>query len=451
MRSIVAVLLLSLPLATPHEGAGAVLSQSADPPPLARFVFDSSSSPWAPLELGALVEEREAVIRRVLTVLGDSAPDEAAVDFHAYPSEELKGLATQNGRWAHLDRNTQTLHVVIDGEFRGDRMGLEASLLFWRALGPPALSVLDAGIASFFSTRWGDRGFEYWAARLHSDGTDPIASRRSFRRGGWRTNRRSSFGPWPESSWRISWADGPERDSWIAMHRGGPKLVRFKRWRRVGATSWMRYCAGTRRRSRSTWPRTGSGAWPDSLRFGGSISRTKDKGHRTYDGYLSDRSGESLARLVELGANGVAVLPYAFMSVPDEPVPLRAPTRLGSETDEAIRQAVRAAQEQGLIVLLKPHIWLRGSWPGEIEMRKSAGLEPVLRVLRAVDPPLRHPGRDSRGPCALCGSRALGGDDGPRETVGGAGPSCSAHLFRQCGLRRQLGRRVREPRLLGCL
>ena len=72
---------------------------------------------------------------------------------------------------------------------------------------------------------------------------------------------------------------------------------------------------------------------------------------------------------MESGANGVAVLRYAFMSVPDEPVPLRPPTGLGSETDEAMRQAVRAAQEQGLIVLLRPHISLRGSWPGEIEMR----------------------------------------------------------------------------------
>ena len=33
---------------------------------------------------------------------------------------------------------------------------------------PQALSLLDAGVASFFSTLWGDRGFEYWAARLHS-------------------------------------------------------------------------------------------------------------------------------------------------------------------------------------------------------------------------------------------------------------------------------------------
>ena len=49
------------------------------------------------------------------------------VDFHAYASAELKGLVTQNGRWAHLDWDTQTLHVVIDGEFRSDHLGLEAS------------------------------------------------------------------------------------------------------------------------------------------------------------------------------------------------------------------------------------------------------------------------------------------------------------------------------------
>ena len=448
MRSIVAVLLLSLPLAAPHEGAGAVLSQSADPPPLARFVFDSSSSPRAPLELGALVEEREAVIRRVLTVLGDSAPDEAAVDFHAYPSEELKGLATQNGRWAHLDRNTQTLHVVIDGEFRGDRMGLEASLLFWRALGPPALSVLDAGIASFFSTRWGDRGFEYWAARLHS--AELIPSLSTILSPGWMEDE-SPFivrpvagvlvahllGRWSRTGFVDRYASWrPEAREIQAMEAGWSDFLDAV-LRRNEAVIEVDLAKNRERRLAGFAPVRG-------VNFA-------HEGYRTYDGYLSDRSGESLARLVELGANGVAVLPYAFMSVPDEPVPLRPPTRLGSETDEAMRQAVRAAQEQGLIVLLKPHIWLRGSWPGEIEMRNR---QDWSRFFEYYERWILHYAilAEIHGvPCALCGSRALGGDDGPRETVGGAGPSCSAHLFRQCGLRRQLGRRVREPRLLGCL
>ncbi|THH41542.1 hypothetical protein E4021_02815 [Neolewinella litorea] len=40
-----------------------------------------------------------------------------------------------------------------------------------------------------------------------------------------------------------------------------------------------------------------------------------------------------------------------------------------------MRTCIRAAHDRGLTVLLKPQIWIRGSWPGEIDFADEAGWE----------------------------------------------------------------------------
>ncbi len=365
MRQILWVLLWSLLLVPPRTGAAAA-PQDADSPSFARFVFDGSSSPRLPQEVNDLVAERDAVIQRVLLALGDSAPDDLKIDYHAYPSTELKGLTTGNAHWAHVEPNTETLHVVIDGELRGDRSGLEARLLFRRALGRPALPVLEAGVEAFFSTRWGGREFEYWAARLHSAGLVPSLSTILSRR--WIAEE-SPFIVQPVAGVVIAHLLG--RWSRVGF------VDRYASWQPDAAdieameTGWCDFLDAVLRRNQAAIER--DLAMNRERRLDGFAPirgfNYAHEGYRTYDGYLSERSDKSLARLAELGANGVAILPYALMSSPDHPLPLRPPDRVGSETDQAVIQAVWAAQGQGLTILLKPHIWLRGSWPGEIQMR----------------------------------------------------------------------------------
>lgn len=91
------------------------------------------------------------------------------------------------------------------------------------------------------------------------------------------------------------------------------------------------------------------------------------EGFEIHDGYLSARSDRSLDKLQSLGVDSVAIVPYAFMADPSRVTPLTVPERPGSETDEAVTHAIEAAKSRGMTVLLKPQIWLRRSWPGEIE------------------------------------------------------------------------------------
>ena len=91
------------------------------------------------------------------------------------------------------------------------------------------------------------------------------------------------------------------------------------------------------------------------------------EGYQIHNGYLSARSDASLEKLASLGVDAVAVVPYAFVREPTKTIRLDVPTRAGSETDEDVIHVVRKAQALGLNVLLKPQIWVRGGWPGDIE------------------------------------------------------------------------------------
>jgi hypothetical protein len=80
--------------------------------------------------------------------------------------------------------------------------------------------------------------------------------------------------------------------------------------------------------------------------------------------------------LVPLSVNAVSQTPFGFMRDPRKP-------ELGFELElegrgwwgehaEGVRFLARAARERGIATLLKPHLWLHGSWPGEIEMTSEA-------------------------------------------------------------------------------
>jgi hypothetical protein len=317
-------------------------------------------------DIEAATAEREVVVRRVLTLLGDAAPTDTQVHIQAYLSLEEKADATGNERWGHLEPATEVVHAAITPEVRGDRMGLEAPLLFRRALGNPRLAVLEIGLASFYSSGWGGTGFEYWAARLHAGGmVPPLAAILSPE---WSAQTSPLIvqpvagalvayllNRWSRTGFMDRYASWSPSDEEVAGLEAGWSYYLDGLLRRHGVA--IESDIATRRARRS--------AGPHELR-GVNFAH---EGYRRFDGYLSDRSDQSLGRLRELGANAVAIVPYTFMPDPERPTPLRRPLRRGSETDEAVTRAIRSAQAEGLTVLLKPHVWLQGSWPGEISMR----------------------------------------------------------------------------------
>ncbi|MEX2262373.1 MAG: hypothetical protein WD696_10495 [Bryobacteraceae bacterium] len=81
-------------------------------------------------------------------------------------------------------------------------------------------------------------------------------------------------------------------------------------------------------------------------------------------GYSSTESvAAMLDRLLEHGVNSVALVPYGFERKGDPSV--RYPG--GWERSEYIRSVAALAHERDMKVLLKPQIWVRGGYPGDLE------------------------------------------------------------------------------------
>ena len=79
-------------------------------------------------------------------------------------------------------------------------------------------------------------------------------------------------------------------------------------------------------------------------------------------GYGSLVAGRELARVRDLGANAVALVPYAFTAAPDEAA-IRFQTL---ETDARLSRSVAQARRAGLAVMLKPHLWAGRRFHGDI-------------------------------------------------------------------------------------
>ncbi|HWM91281.1 MAG TPA: hypothetical protein VN493_10980 [Thermoanaerobaculia bacterium] len=87
------------------------------------------------------------------------------------------------------------------------------------------------------------------------------------------------------------------------------------------------------------------------------------EGFRTNEGYGSEAAFKQLVRLKELGANSVTLVPYGFTRAPEE---TEVRWRGSDETDDRVASTIREARRLGLATVLKPQLWSRGRWTGDI-------------------------------------------------------------------------------------
>ena len=104
----------------------------------------------------------------------------------------------------------------------------------------------------------------------------------------------------------------------------------------------------------------------DSLTFWRGMTFSHE-GYQGYNGYGGEMMIPSLDSLAKLQVNALSIIPYTFMRQPDQVAELWIPDREGMETDEAVIATIKETHRRGWKVLLKPQIWLRGSWPGAID------------------------------------------------------------------------------------
>jgi hypothetical protein len=288
---------------------------------------------------------------------------ELCVRQQLYPSIEIKGRQTDSVALAHLDGESRTVHAVLSAEDNGLDQARELAFLLEEALGPPASPHLARGLERLLAegedglsaSRLLYQGFEPdldQLARLPAEIYEPLAA-------GWVRFLLERL--------------GEERFFDLYRGEGSADLVTLKReWRgqlelesRANLSRFTAEAAASRAAYRSP-------GWQQGFNYAYSNDRES--------GYATGRSRRSLGALRRLGANAVALVPYGFTRPFELTEIRRAGTSPFAESDESLRVAVRQARALGLLVQLKPQIWLSAEvWPSNIDFATEADWERWFR------------------------------------------------------------------------
>lgn len=291
------------------------------------------------------------------------------IDYHIYPNFEDKGLVTGNTDLSSADFSRHAVASVVRREIRGDDFSRDARLLLRRRYGEPRQQVLETGLSTYLSTGWRGKGYRYWAARLHLSGNGaPLPDLLDNEL----LSQESPLVMEPLAGSLVAY---------LIRRWGGidSLLARYRQWSpdaaeiKLLAPGWQAYLDDLAaeyvdeiRRDRAAFPK------PEDFQKGFCHAH---EGYRIYNGYLSALSDQALARMASLGSTAVSLTPFSYMSDPRRPTFLRHSRGAGSENDESIIHAALSAKALGMAVMLKPHIWLGRSWPGDIEMQNEPDWE----------------------------------------------------------------------------
>jgi hypothetical protein len=104
-----------------------------------------------------------------------------------------------------------------------------------------------------------------------------------------------------------------------------------------------------------------------------------------WEGSPRSVGADALAPLAELGMNAISQTPFAFMRDPRRAELSWQPDGEGwwGEREEGVRFVACAARAHGIATLLKPHVWLHGSWPGDVEMQSEGDWQAWFASYRA--------------------------------------------------------------------
>ena len=76
---------------------------------------------------------------------------------------------------------------------------------------------------------------------------------------------------------------------------------------------------------------------------------------------------DPMPALKKINTQWVAVVPYAFLSSGNPEVRFGSKRQWWGEREEGIIESIKLAKENGLKVMLKPQVWMRGEWIGDMD------------------------------------------------------------------------------------
>jgi Glycoside Hydrolase Family 113 len=327
-------------------------------PPEVRMVAEGDVSAPA---MHRLQKEAVDACARVQSWLGVDVSG-PPITCHVFATLEAKGLATGYTLPTHSYPLQGDVYAVAEAGFEGELGSEVAAVVLARRFGAPRTHALGEGLAVACSAHWRRDGVDTWAACVaglpESADLDDLLVNRRF----------------DSASPLVRRALAGALAKYLVETRGAAAVV-------DGYSSW----APKAEQIAALEP--GWHAWLSSLRRAHPLPTVDRKaalagfqrgfcfaheGYRIRDGYLSASADSALEKLSRLGTNAISVTPFSFMRTATRPAPLPFSDGAGDENDESVIHASLDAKRLGMTVMLKPHIWVRGSWPGEIKMSSEA-------------------------------------------------------------------------------
>ncbi len=277
------------------------------------------------------------------------------INIHVYKSFEQKGLSINNTDIISYSGNS--IYIVINDDFSGVKSTAFLETVLLNNFGEPSSRFISGGIAAYFGKDGGAAELNKTAARIIK--ADAVPSLQFLLD----DNSRKYESNFSIEALSLNFAQ------FILKNYGGGYLKNLYGNRKNAASAdklnreWKEYQRNFAENipiERKIFP-----AIPKFLK-GFCFAH---EGYQIHNGYLSNSAIESLEKLKELGTNTITITPFTGMRNPKRLAPFRIWRSAGSENDESVMFAAKEASKLGISVMLKPHIYIHGSWPGAIEFQ----------------------------------------------------------------------------------
>jgi len=284
------------------------------------------------------------------------------ISYNLYASFEGKGLIINNTEISSYIESNESVHSVINNYIQGDDFTQDAILLLRKNFGKPKSSFLETGMSVYLARNWRGFNYKYWASKLFLSDNVPRLSELL-------NNKEAQS----ESDLLTQPLAGTFAE-FLIQKLGINKLTKmYPSWSPGKAEveslnkEWLAYLARLSttyinkiKEERESFPSN----LPEFLK-GFSYAHV---GYDIYNGYLSTESYNSLKELKKIGVNAISIMPFTSVNSPNEPEPLDFWQSAFAENDESLIFLKEAAEKLNFVVMLKPQIWLRSGWPGDIKM-----------------------------------------------------------------------------------
>lgn len=338
------------------------------------FEFNTSKEPVVSNRYVDIYSQNPELSLQELTTLGESIEKTAEniqrfvgskkkiikFKYYIYPSAESKALQIGNSTQAHFDPTNNSVHTIINDKYKNNFIEKENHLILKQLLVEPANEILELGLAIRFTDQWQKYGFEYWASRLAASGNTLSLEEL--------TNPESlQF----ESPLIKECMAGALANFLIAKYGESSFTGIYPKWDPTKSEL---------RKMESDWQAYLTSLAKEHPRKENPLNKELDlrgfnfahEGYRIFNGYLSNLATQSIEKQADLGCNAVAIVPYSYMRDDQKPTPLPITNRPGSENDQGVIHSAYESKIRGMKTMLKPQIWLRGSWPGDIKMNSDS-------------------------------------------------------------------------------